>query len=216
MKVSTYKNTYSGRLKDMTMKTLVDNISGGFWFKRIFDLKKIRAKSIAKYDEAKRELPCFTPCGVFSDCVGRNKKKKNYGKPCTPYADSILQYNRIIIVDFDKLNDFQMFEVWDKIRNCPYTFVAFKSPSGVGIKVFVKVGTTKKDHLKAFNAVNEHYANLCGIKFDKSGSNINRLCYVSNDPEAIYREDAKVFEFQTSLFEPSKKVDAQSRREGGV
>ncbi len=186
MKVSLYNTVYGDKIKDIDFIELFRDIQNGYWFKQILACRKALASSKDSYDRLKSKLPCFTPSGVF-------KTKK------APNQKNLVGYNPIVIVDFDKLDEFKIYEVIQAVKTCPYTLCAFTSPSGIGVKVLVKVASTIKQHKQAFKQVNAFYAKLTGVEADPQNSNINRACYVSTDGQAYYNKDAKVFGVQTSI-----------------
>ncbi|WMX17461.1 VapE domain-containing protein [Aureispira sp. CCB-E] len=212
MRCTEYKNTFGEKVGEIDIKLFCDNIRDGYWFnKYIFPLRKIFQQSKEKYTKAKTKLPCITPSAVLRQSY--NKKTK---RPCPPKMEDLLEYNRLVIVDFDNLTDYDLVTIPDLIKECKYTYVCFLSPSGRGYKVFVKVGGDRADHKKAFKAVNDFYQKLTGVRPDPSGNNINRLCYVSYDPDCVYNQDAKAFEFQTDLFAvttPKEKENVQPSSE---
>ncbi|BDS10123.1 VapE domain-containing protein [Aureispira anguillae] len=211
MRCTSYKNTFGEKIGDLYIKQICENIQNGYWFKLILSMRQTLAKSKELYKKQKTTLPSFTPSGVFKQSYNNNKKKV-----CPPKMEDLLEYNRIVIVDFDNLTDYEVATLPQKLNESKYTFVSFLSPSGKGYKVFVKVGGKKEDHKKAFKHVNDFYHNLTGVKPDPSGNNINRLCYVSYDPDLWHNKDAKTFEYQTDLFsnqKETKEVQPSSEQE---
>ncbi|WP_332029935.1 VapE domain-containing protein, partial [Kaistella sp.] len=88
----------------------------------------------------------------------------------------------------------------EKLQNNEFVFAAFTSPSGNGLKVFVKVATDKTEHKETFLKLQEYFENLLQLEIDKSGKDITRLCFFSWDPELYLNENATVF--STSEPEP--------------
>ena len=82
-------------------------------------------------------------------------------------------------LDYDKLDNIQ--DVKSKIISNPYTYAAFVSPSGKGLKVLVKCDNDLSTHTYAFNALRSYYDNLVGCDSDKSVKDVLRLCFVSYD-----------------------------------
>ena len=74
----------------------------------------------------KKQLPAFTPSGVF-------KEKRQL-----PFLES---YTGFLHLDFDKLTQEQLQSAFQVISGIPYTFMCFVSPSGNGLKVFIEVDT---------------------------------------------------------------------------
>ena len=64
----------------------------------------------------------------------------------------------------------------------------------MGLKFVVQVSTGVSEHLNAFNSVMHYYELITGVKIDRSGKDVTRLCFVSFDPNAYYNPNARVFE----------------------
>ena len=128
----------------------------------------------------KNALPAFTPSVVLN-----SGRKFNEG-------DS---YNGVIHLDYDKLDDVS--DTIEKIKSLEYTFICFVSPSGNGIKVFVRVSNDMEQHKDAFNILKNYYDKAVGQESDKSIKDLNRLCFMSSDPELYLNEESEVFDYKT-------------------
>ena len=104
-------------------------------------------------------------------------------------------YSSIIHLDYDKLDDVP--GALKKIKALDYTYSCFISPSGNGIKVFVRVSNEMEQHKDAFNTLRHYYDKAVGRESDKSIKDLNRLCFVSSDPELYLNEESKVFDYTT-------------------
>lgn len=131
-----------------------------------------------EYDKLKDKLPAFTICGTFEP---------------TRAVSNLKEYSQFIILDIDKLELAQVPILFQKICSMPLTFSSFISPSGVGIKIIVRVSSNAEQHKVAFKQVKELYEKELGIEIDKSGSDVARLCYFSCDRNIFMNEDARVF-----------------------
>ncbi|MDC1031222.1 DUF3987 domain-containing protein [Flavobacteriaceae bacterium] len=155
-------------------------------FKEIKDCKyenqisSLRNANDENKTSIKNSLPAFTPSLVL-----------NTGRKFTE-GDS---YNRLIHLDYDKLDD--VAEAIDKIKSLEYTYCCFVSPSGDGVKVFVRVSNEMKQHKDAFNTLRNYYDKEVGRESDKSIKDLNRLCFVSSDPELYLNEESEVFDYKT-------------------
>ena len=155
-------------------------------FKEIKDCKyENQISSLRNADDAdktsiKNSLPAFTPSLVLN--TGR---KFNEGD----------RYNGIIHLDYDKLDD--VAGAIEKIKSLEYTYSCFVSPSGNGIKVFVRVSNEMEQHKDAFNTLRNYYDKAVGRESDKSIKDLNRLCFVSSDPELYLNEESEVFDYTT-------------------
>ena len=126
------------------------------------------------YKKIKSASKVVTPTGTYES--GQAKTGNN------------IKLNGLICMDIDT-------DVTDKerhdISNDPYTFIVHDSFGGDGICVFVKVDVSKMND--AYDAISKYYFDEYGIKTDPSGKNINRLRFLSFDPNIIVNEKSKKF-----------------------
>jgi hypothetical protein len=141
-------------------------------------------------DEIKSSLNGFTMSGTYG--TSRTKASLN-------------SYSQIIGLDFDHIPVNELDTLVKLINDCKYTFASFISPSGEGIKVFIKINSNATQHATAYNQVATHYKNLSGYDFDAKCKDITRLCFVSYDPETYIKDDATIFEVQEEVI-PLPKV----------
>lgn len=74
------------------------------------------------------------------------------------------------------------------------TVMFFFSPNGNGFKAVVYVGDKQGlFHKDAFTAISEYIYHKYGIETDKSGSNVDRICYVPSDKECYLRDLTTIF-----------------------
>ena len=131
-------------------------------------------------DSAKRKLSAFTISATF-------KEKRN--------KESVNSYSGLLHLDYDKLDNVQ--ELKAKVIDMPFTYSAFISPSGRGLKVLVKSDNNLSTHTFAFNALRDYYDGIVGVSSDKSVKDVTRLCFVSYDSDLYLNEDAEVFKPQS-------------------
>lgn len=150
-------------------------------------VEKIRTlladKNDREAESLKRGLPAFTPAGVFSNC------RK---------AECLDVYSQVIILDFDDIPLDEVHATCQKITDTPYTYMAFISPSGWGLKVLVQVDSEMDQHQTAFKQVAAFYEKVTGCTVDPTGKDLARLCFASYDPEAYLNEQAAVFHVSIS------------------
>ncbi len=130
------------------------------------------------YDKLKDTFRGFTVCGTFEP---------------TRAIKFLKEYSGFLILDIDKLDREQVQIIKEKICAMPLTFCCFTSPSGLGLKVIVKVSSRAEHHKTAYRQVKEIYEKELEIEIDKSGSDVSRLCYFSSDCNIYINEDAGVF-----------------------
>jgi len=136
-----------------------------------------------KADQLKKKLPAFTPSGTYEG--GRK-------------AHLLKQYSGFVHLDFDKLTPEQLIDAFLKIKQIPYTFGCFRSPSDKGLKVFIEVNTTAVHHDIAYHQVQEYYEKALGILCDPKCKDITRLCFMSDDPDAYKNLNNEKFIVQLS------------------
>ena len=125
----------------------------------------------------KEQLPSFTVSATFND----RRIKEN-----------VKDYNGLIHLDYDGVdNPDQLKDVVSKLET---TYCAFISPSGNGLKVFIKTNGTLEYHESSFNQLRKIYDTYVGIESDRSVKDVTRLCYASNDPYLYLNNDSIVFD----------------------
>ena len=163
------------------VQKVLEQIKKGFWKKQIEDIKyHINNGDTKQADELKLKLPAFTISATY-----KYKRKK----------ENIESYSGLLHLDYDKLNNVQ--DVKSKIISIPYTYAAFVSPSGKGLKVLVKCDNDLSTHTYAFNALRSYYDNLLDVASDKSIKDVLRLCFVSYDSDMYLNNNSKVFNYQS-------------------
>lgn len=207
MKVTLLHGLYKTHKGVIDTSDLAYQIKSGTHIGIIFDCRAtLNLKGKRAYDAQKVNVPCFTPSGRFGQAWGKDKDGNKI--PVPPTKKHLIEYNGVVVLDYDNLEEIELIGLIDKVKACKFTFFSFRSPSNRGYKVLVK--TTNKDpqqHSNAFKAVRAFYKELTGIEDDKTSSNFNRLCFVSVDRNLLYNEDSSVFEFQPTLFQnKTKKV----------
>jgi hypothetical protein len=140
-------------------------------------VKKIRAeKKKNDRNELKKHLPSICFSGKFA-------KRSD---------DAIIEHSGLICLDFDNYEaPKNMLSDRQALMRDKYVYSVFTSPSGDGLKVLVRVPPDIESHKAFFNSLENHFANP---HFDKTSSNISRVCYESHDPHIYINEDALVWE----------------------
>jgi putative DNA primase/helicase len=99
----------------------------------------------------------------------------------------------LLVLDYDKLEPGALAALRAKVEADPHTFGAFTSPSGNGLKVVVRIEpcpTNNEEHAHAWQQVAAHYAG----DPDPSGKNVERVCFLSFDPDVYVNEGAEPLE----------------------
>ena len=128
-------------------------------------------KNKAKY--IKNGLPAFTISATFKG----GRKKEHFDT-----------YTNLLHLDYDHVDNVE--ELKAKVIDIPYTYAAFISPSGNGLKVFVKSDNTLSTHEYTFNALRSYYDEIVGVDSDRNVKDITRLCFISYDPDLYFNENA--------------------------
>ena len=171
--VTIFKN-FNEVIEHKTIPEILHEIKTGKYRPGITYLRKSLAENkLEAYEKAKKSLPAFTPSGKF---VGGRK------------MEFLEAYSNFIILDIDKLSQTDLQNAKHKANQSEYTYASFISPSGNGLKILVKVNTTKEDHKETFLAIQKHYETLLNHEIDKSGKDITRLCFYSFDDNLYHNE----------------------------
>ncbi|MCC3158650.1 hypothetical protein LJ737_15485 [Hymenobacter sp. 15J16-1T3B] len=115
----------------------------------------------------KASLPFVTPAGLFARRVN--------GQLNTPSG--------LLVLDFDHVADLS--RVKDTLLADPTLPIdlLFTSPSGDGIKAFVRV-SSKHTHEDNFRGVSNFLKDVHGLTPDPSGKDVARACFACHDPLA--------------------------------
>jgi hypothetical protein len=178
MVVSIFKN-FNEVVENAKIVEVLNDIKTGKYINVITYLRKSLAESkMEAYERAKKSLPAFTPSASFKG--GRK-------------LEFVTAYTQIVVLDIDKLTKEQLTNAKALAMQTPYTYAAFISPSGNGLKIFVRVNSAQENHKEAFIALQKFYENLLALPIDKSGKDVTRLCFVSYDTDLYLNEDATVY-----------------------
>lgn len=209
-KVSFQSSAISNIVKELTIKEVLGEIQSSKYKLKIEKLRiLIRDGDIQRYDIHKKTLPAVTFCGTFE-----GKRKKEFLK----------DYNKILIIDIDKLDDSELKKVKEIIQNDVYVFASWESPSKKGIKGLVslsyvnQINSNNIDelHKYAFTQLSKYFWDKYGIKLDASGSDVTRLCFFSHDQNLQIKNEFEEFrvelEEMKDIFVKSKNEKVKSTR----
>lgn len=183
--VSVYRNSYDTNGAIVSIEDIAHRLISGA---RGLDEKTRYCNITAQTDPPaykaykERELPAVTFSGTFP----KGKRK----------AVHLATHSGFIILDIDGLTESQMPEVRAELLQMPQVFLAFVSPSGLGIKVILRVDPIPRndlEHKGAYQACLDFFENLAeeyGFEIDTSGKDCSRLCYLAHDRLAILHTDA--------------------------
>lgn len=123
-----------------------------------------------------QQLPYATISGVFSYC-----------------SDACLvKHSRLLCIDLDGVEDVDALKQRLIADGHFFTTLAFRSPSGNGVKWIVVIDLAKADHKTWFHGVRNyllaHYA-LTEKQVDSQCQNVSRACFLCYDPQAYVNLD---------------------------
>ena len=127
----------------------------------------------AEFNQAKRQMPCYTPSGVFSV---RN-------------SEGLICHSGVLCVEWDKVEDVDALK--DLLGGLPFVYYAGLSCSGRGVFALVKIAEPTK-HREYFKALANYFGGI-GYEVDRSGSDVCRLRVASYDAEPIFNANSEVW-----------------------
>jgi len=139
----------------------------------ILSLREIYKTDKSEYKKKKTFLPLILFNGYFTK---RNKESLQLG-------------SGLAVLDFDGVEDLEALK--NNLKNDPYIYAFFLSPSGDGIKALMKIPVVRNDSdfKERFAAIEKRYPTL-----DKSGKDIPRACFFSYDPNLYVNKGAITFQ----------------------
>ena len=179
MNVSYYGSISEPKIKDAELKKILDSIESNYWKIPIEEIRNCLLNGeTVKASKLKSKLPAFTVSATFN----KSRTQKHLDN-----------YSSVIHLDYDKVEDIS--QVKQSLCKIKYTYCVFVSPSGNGLKVFVRVDSKYENHLEAFNTLREYYDSMVGVDSDKSVKDVTRLCFLSYDPDLYINSKAPMFNF---------------------
>jgi archaellum biogenesis ATPase FlaH len=138
----------------------------------ILEQEIIKIKGIGDKNERdiqkRSTLPTVTPSGIFS------KRDQKY----------LITHTGIICIDFDDVADVKGLKERLLSDREIETLLLFLSPSGDGLKWFVRIPPNEFTHILYFLAIENYILETIKFQVDKSCKNISRACFLSYDPDA--------------------------------
>lgn len=110
---------------------------------------------------------------------------------------SIEKHSGLVILDFDHIEKLE--ELKANICQDKYTYAAFISPSGDGLKVLFKIPPEIENHESYYLGIVKH-CKKCGYPdLDTTSKNISRICFASYDTELYLNENCDTFSSKGSI-----------------
>jgi hypothetical protein len=138
--------------------------------------------------ELKKKLFKFTPCAIVKDW-------RKY--------DNITSFTGLLILDFDKLETHEAHTLKNSLfDNLDFVIASWLSPSKKGVKALINIPISKdvNEFKSYFKSIQNNLGSAKG--FDSSAQNPILDCFLSYDPDILYRTDATKWTEQ--YFEPVK------------
>ena len=139
-----------------------------------------------------QHFPYITPSGVFTYCNDA----------------SLVKHSKVLCVDLDGVEDVETLKQRLIADGHLVTLMAFRSPSGNGLKWFILIDLSLADHRTWFHAVRnyllETYSDCLTEKMvDRQCQNLSRACFLCHDAEAYVGHDTTA---ATLSFDPNEWV----------
>jgi len=138
----------------------------------------------ATIDQLKKTLPAVAFAGTFAQ---RGDK-------------ALTTHSGFLVLDFDHLPE--VGETAAAMRDFPFTYACWQSPSGHGLKALIRVADGSK-HREHFAALRETFPDA-----DPSGANEERLCFESYDPHIYINPNAQVYNAVLTTEQRAERVSA--------
>ena len=139
------------------------------------EIDRLRSLDKIKYKEQKLSLPAVTLSGVFS-------KRNN---SCLETHSGLMQ------IDFDDIDNYKVSRT--ALLEDPYTYVLFRSPSGNGIKILVKINPSAETHRAQFLALEKYYLEEYNLAMDTGTKDVPRAMLLSYDPHLYCNPFSETF-----------------------
>jgi predicted P-loop ATPase len=160
----------------ISVEEFLAGVKSGRWKHLIEPIRLEEDKK--KRDHMKKNIPSVTIGGVF-------KERKQ---------EELIEHSGFICVDIDEFND------KTALLQDPYTYALFRSASGGGLAVVVKVNKDK--HKESYTWLSNYYFVTYGIAVDPAPKNVASLRFVTYDPELYV--NTRALQSKTKADKPRK------------
>ena len=135
------------------------------------------------FNQAKRQMPCYTPSGVFEV---RN-------------SEGLIKHSGMLCIEWDAVADCQALK--DLLDSLPFIYYAGLSCSGRGVFALIKIADPSK-HRAYFRALADYFDGI-GYEVDRCGSDVCRLRVASWDGSPVYNPDSEVWDIEPRIVAPT-------------
>ena len=167
--VSWVSSTTSKHVAHQSLRSALEAIRNGEKKQDILRMRAVVESNHDEYDLIKGTLPANIFAGKF---VGGHA------------VTDIVEYNRLMTLDIDKLDAMQLVKVKQNLTADPYVFAFWLSPSGKGYKGLVLLNYGDIDlvdkkywHREAFNQLSKYFKGHYDIELDIKCKDVEELLY---------------------------------------
>lgn len=138
------------------------------------------------YKDRKLCLPNITANGIF--------RERDDGR--------LLEYSGVTCIDFDHIPGNKIAYMKDSLRNWQYTYFLFTSPSGEGLKLFIRHDLTDpSQHQNLYLQMVRTFKVDWGCQYvDDRTKDLSRATFLSYDPDCFYNPAAIAWHYE---YDPS-------------
>jgi hypothetical protein len=172
---------------NIPVEEILEGIRKGQWRAQIL---KLRDPNITdkEYGRLKLRLPSFM---VSATTDGGQK------------AADVNGHSGFLQLDIDKVGASEAPMLRERIGRDLHIIASWLSPGGKGVKAIMRIPADMAGHKAAFAAAAAYMAQTFAVKIDPSCCNLNRLCFVSHDPELVFNPNAEILPVSVQSPEPS-------------
>lgn len=198
MEINAYlsRNSFSEsifkKLETLTFSELYDIISLGLNIDFIYKIGKMRGICKEKIDSLNYRREKLTLPFFYGTC-----KREYHSKDIEPVCNGILH------IDYDfksDISDIGIELLKEKLKNCKYIYLMFTSPSGKGLKIFVKSYLENEELYKNYcydfvKYLEKNYG--ISSKYFDSSITMRHVSFLSYDPEAYFDETSLFYNLES-------------------
>ena len=210
--LSIYRSSNDTHGSTVTLQAVRERILDG---KRGLDEKTRYCHATATTDSKAYKIYKETslPAVTFSGTFPKGKRK----------AQHLIRHSSFITIDIDGLLPSQIPDLLAELAQMPHVVLAFISPSGLGIKVIVRVNpipTNDIEHKGAYQACLDFFEDLADeyeFEVDTTGKDCSRLCYLAHDPLAIFHTETPTIDWDKDAWiqeqnERAARFEAEAKK----
>jgi hypothetical protein len=152
----------------ITVDRAIERIRSGSSKGKVEEIRET-LKSGGKVDDLKKQLPCIVFSAAKVKMIINRRDNESYRDD-----ECIIEHSGFFALDFDKCDVDRKIQ---QLKNDPYIYAAWLSPTATGIRALVKCPANIANHPLYYTAFLDRYKEL-----DPTSRNISRICFESYDP----------------------------------